>query len=32
MFELILVEGELKLADEKHYRLVPASEVAPLEA
>jgi len=28
MFELILQNDELKLADEKHYRLVPASEIS----
>jgi hypothetical protein len=31
MFELTLIDGELKVADEKHYRLVPASEIPRTE-
>lgn len=28
MFELAESEGEVRLADEKHYRLVPASQIS----
>ena len=28
MFELVLVGGEVKVVDEKHYRLVPASDIS----
>jgi len=29
MFELIALEGEIRVVDEKHYQLVPASEISP---
>lgn len=29
MFELIESEGDIRVAEEKHYRLVPASEITP---
>lgn len=28
MFELTEIEGEIKLVDEKHYRLVSSSEIS----
>ena len=28
MFELVLVEGELRVVDERHYKLVTAAEIA----
>ena len=28
MFELVAVEGVVKVADEKHYHLVPASDIS----
>ena len=29
MFEVAMDEGEIKVVQEKHYRLVPASDVTP---
>ena len=29
MFEVTMEEDEIKVVQEKHYRLVPASEVTP---
>ena len=29
MFELAESDGEIRVADEKHYRLVPASQITP---
>lgn len=31
MFELTISEGQVKIIDEKHYRLVPATEISPDE-
>jgi hypothetical protein len=31
MFELVLHEGEIRIVDEKHYRLVPADQITPEE-
>jgi len=31
MFELALVDSEIRIVDEKHYRLVPAHEITGLE-
>ena len=28
MFELVLVDGEVKVVDEKHYQLVSASAIS----
>lgn len=29
MFELAESEGDIRVVDEKHYRLVPASQITP---
>lgn len=29
MFELVIADGEIKVLDEKHYRLVPANQITP---
>ncbi len=31
MFELVVLDGEIKIADEKHYHLVPASDITANE-
>lgn len=31
MFELALDDGRVAIVEEKHYRLVPASEIGPEE-
>lgn len=31
MFELMVQDGEVKVIDEKHYQLVPASNISPAE-
>ena len=29
LFELAVENGELKIVEERHYRLVPAAEISP---
>ena len=29
MFELTIIEDSVKILEERHYRLVPASEISP---
>ncbi len=31
MFELVQIDDEVKVIDEKHYRLVPAGDIAPAD-
>jgi hypothetical protein len=31
LFELVMQDAEIKIADEKHYRLVPADQITPNE-
>jgi hypothetical protein len=31
LFELVMQDGEIKIVDEKHYRLVPADQITPEE-
>ena len=31
MFELTLADGEIRIVDEKHYRLVPADKISPAD-